>query len=297
MRGLVLSADNTIFSETTLLGQQLSNGAGPHFYVGSNRIDGTRRGLIRVDLSAIPLGSTVNSAELRLNISQAGFGGFSQIDVYRTAAAWGEGASDAGSPGGQGAIAVSDDATWQHRFFDTQTWATPGGDFAATPTVSLTPGNIGSISVTGISADVQSWLDGQTVNHGWLLKLATEGVAQTALRFDSRENTDPAVQPKLLLNFRGGGDTNADDIVNISDFATLAANFNQPLFGPDNGDFNRTNLVDISDFAILAANFNQNFAARPVPEMTTAAWLLVGATFCARSRSGVNKSGKGKDIQ
>jgi hypothetical protein len=191
------------------------------------------------------------------------------VDVHRATASWGEGASNAGSPGGQGAIAAANDATWLYRFFESELWSSPGGDFAATPTVSFTPSNFGSISITGLNADVQSWLDGQAVNNGWLIKLATEGVPQTAIRFDSKDNAAPTLQPRLILNFRGGGDANGDDLVDIGDFATLAANFNQPLFGPDNGDFDRTNLVDIGDFAILAGNFNQNFAARAVPEITT----------------------------
>ena len=53
-----------------------------------------------------------------------------------------------------------------------------------------------------------------------------------------------------------GGDANIDGIVDIGDFASLAANFNMP-FGAvwESGDFNYDNAVDIGDFSILAANF------------------------------------------
>src|SRR5437016_5675374 len=60
-------ADNTLYQDPA---GQLSNGAGQHFYVGdtgqsSNFI---RRGAIKFDLSAVPVGSTITSATLTLNM-------------------------------------------------------------------------------------------------------------------------------------------------------------------------------------------------------------------------------------
>lgn len=51
------------------------------------------------------------------------------------------------------------------------------------------------------------------------------------------------------------GDANLDRMVNINDFAQLAANFNMPG-GWALGNFNGDALVNISDFALLAGNFN-----------------------------------------
>jgi hypothetical protein len=51
------------------------------------------------------------------------------------------------------------------------------------------------------------------------------------------------------------GDANLDTVVNIGDFSTLAANFNQPG-GWALGSFNGDGLVNIADFSVLAANFN-----------------------------------------
>ena len=39
----------------------------------------------------------------------------------------GEGASNAGDPGGMGAPAVVNDATWVHTFYNTGFWIAPGG--------------------------------------------------------------------------------------------------------------------------------------------------------------------------
>lgn len=56
------------------------------------------------------------------------------------------------------------------------------------------------------------------------------------------------------------GDANRDRIVNISDFAILAARFNLPgTFSQ--GNFNYAGNVDISDFAILASQFNKTLPA------------------------------------
>jgi hypothetical protein len=38
----------------------------------------------------------------------------------------GEGASNAGDPGGMGAPAVVNDATWVHTFYNTGFWIAPG---------------------------------------------------------------------------------------------------------------------------------------------------------------------------
>jgi hypothetical protein len=53
------------------------------------------------------------------------------------------------------------------------------------------------------------------------------------------------------------GDANLDDKVNGTDFAILAANFNQSVTGWDQGDFNYDNKANGIDFTELAANFNQ----------------------------------------
>lgn len=60
------------------------------------------------------------------------------------------------------------------------------------------------------------------------------------------------------------GDANYSGRVDIADFSTLAAKFNEPGFWYD-GDFNGDLLVNIADFSLLAANFNQSAPAARVP--------------------------------
>jgi hypothetical protein len=52
-------------------------------------------------------------------------------------------------------------------------------------------------------ADVQGWLDTPANNHGWIL-IGPEDV-QSAKRFGSRENSDVALRPALVLEFVSGG--------------------------------------------------------------------------------------------
>ena len=110
------------------------------------------------------------------------------------------------------------------------------------------------------------------------------GTATLTIPLAATVVTNVAGLGDATLNFNGqlrgtvtsiGGDANFDKVVNISDFATLAANFNQPgtwLAGNFNGQGN----VDISDFAILAANFNQTAPRAAVPEPVGLS-LLAGA--------------------
>jgi len=59
------------------------------------------------------------------------------------------------------------------------------------------------------------------------------------------------------------GDADRDRSINISDFATLAANFNTTGIYSQ-GDFNYSGTIEIGDFSILASKFNTTLVfARP----------------------------------
>src|SRR5262245_59292234 len=94
------SADNTLFEDAN---GNLSDGAGPHFYVGSTNQGSTlnaRRGVMKFDLSGIPAGSTINSATLTLNVSKVPPGAVAENVVLHPALNdWGEGTSDSSQGG------------------------------------------------------------------------------------------------------------------------------------------------------------------------------------------------------
>lgn len=90
-------------------------------------------------------------------------------------------------------------------------------------------------------------------------------------------------------------DANLDGLVNLGDFSTLAANFNQPGKRWADGDFDLDHAVTIADFSLLAANFNRSIydpgaMGRPagaVPEpalLPAAAAIAAGALARRRSR-------------
>lgn len=98
---------------------------------------------------------------------------------------------------------------------------------------------------------------------------------------------EPVDSTSILLRFTLPGDANLDRVVNIGDFALLAANFNQPSYWA-RGDFTYDGTTGIGDFALLAANFNQSLpatGARPVavPE-AAAGGAVAGLVACLRRR-------------
>src|SRR5204863_1402647 len=96
-----------------------------------------RRGLIAFDLASIPANATITGATLSMFLSQAA-GGPQAVSVSTASRDWGEGASNAGDPGGAGAPAQAGDATWLHTFYNTSFWTTPGGDFSPTSSATTT---------------------------------------------------------------------------------------------------------------------------------------------------------------
>ncbi len=205
---LTPSKDNTIFEE----GGDLSNGKGTGLFAGQTaRTQSLRRGLLAFDVAGgIPAGATITSVELRLRVTMT-LGGTRQMSLHRVQADWGEGMSNSNvRGGGMGAPAAPGDATWSHRFFDTAQWASPGGDF--NPAASATANAAGSNTTTSFAstaalvADVQSWLDNPPSNFGWLLRGA-EATTGSAKRFASREVTQAANRPQLIVMFEMSAQT------------------------------------------------------------------------------------------
>jgi len=174
--------DNTLYESAT---GATSNGSGPHL---------SRRGVLAFDLTAITPGTPIASAELTLSLNlEPGGATATDITAHSLNSAWGEGASDAGLPGGTGAASQPGDATWLHTFFNTTTWGTPGGDFTAAPSATTTVDNPGTYTWTGsvLASDVQMWVDDPASNNGWIL-VGDETGTRNARRFDSREGDSPA---------------------------------------------------------------------------------------------------------
>lgn len=196
--------DNTLYERPM---GDVSNAIGTGLFfgqTGGNAGNLLRRALISFDvINTIPAGSTINSVSLQVSVDMVPPAA-TPIDanLHRLTNSWGEGTSEAVGAGGSGAPSTSGDATWLHRFYDTDVWNTPGGDFiaqtSATTTLGAGPGDYTFISTPELVADVQGWIDTPATNFGWVL-LGAESSPQTARRIASRENGTGA--PMLVVDF------------------------------------------------------------------------------------------------
>ena len=226
---LLASKDNTLFEHPDGL---FSNGAGQYLFVGETSAFGLRRGLVAFDLpSAIPTNAFVTLASLDVVISRAQLQ--SNATLHVVTQNWGEGASDAGDPGGGGAVSQTGDATWKHAFFGSTLWNNLGGDFnpAASATTSMGFGG-STFADPQMAVDVQNWVANPATNFGWLMK-GEEGVSQSAKRIDSRE-TGSSIGPTLNVswnastwNVGGGGawSSNANWLLGVPGGVGAEANF------------------------------------------------------------------------
>jgi spore coat protein A len=196
---LVAQRDNILYETPD---GSLSNALGRHLYAGNQNTGARRRPVLRFDLSAIPAGAQVQSASLRLfcNNSQ---GSPVSVSARRLLANWGEGTSTAGGNEGSGAPSTTGDATWIHRFFPSQLWTTPGGDFASAASATTSVNAQGAFFVwsgSGVASDVQHWISMPAMNHGWIL-FGDEASSANTKRFDSRQATSAANHPRLVVTY------------------------------------------------------------------------------------------------
>jgi hypothetical protein len=231
--------DNTLYSDTVAEGEGLSNGAGGSLFVGATFGNDTRRALIAFDLSGVtvPEDAVITEVTLSLDITRDPPGaGSTSIALHRLTAAWGEGASDAGEPGGNGAPAESGDATWQHRFFDTDLWTAAGGDFVSEASASQSADGLGPVvwAGNGLIADVSHWLANPAENFGWIL-IGDEATAGSARRFASREHATAEIRPRLLIRWavpqeEHSADTNSDNAISLGELLRVIQFFNSAGF-------------------------------------------------------------------
>ena len=140
--------DNSIYSRSP----NNSNAQGLLFVGLNNDGNNIRRALLDFDIAAsVPAGATINSASLSMYSVRNNNGGNLTAELHKLTADWGEGTSLAGSltrSGGGGTAATTNDATWTRAFYNTVSWANPGGDFSTTVSGSTT------VSLTNIGPDV-----------------------------------------------------------------------------------------------------------------------------------------------
>ncbi len=192
-------------------------------------VDGSpdKAALFKWDVSAIPAGSTVTSAVIELNISNAATDTY---QVYALNRAWDE---------------LS--ATWQ-QFAAGQNWSTAGAsgsaDRGSASLGSISASNTGTYRITlnaaGIAA-VEAWVNNPAANFGVIIQDYS-----VSNRFDARssETSNASQRPKLLIDYTPPGSTTppnpgpVNTAPSVNAGADLAITFGNPasLHGSANDD-------------------------------------------------------------
>ncbi|MFM9996114.1 MAG: DNRLRE domain-containing protein [Phycisphaerales bacterium] len=250
---ITTAKDNTLYEDTT---GNLSNGAGAYMFCGMTSLNLRRRALMMFDVpAAVPAGSTINSVTLTLNMSQT-IAFDTTCGLHPVSADWGQGASVPGGNQGGGIQALPGDATWLHTFWNTQTWATPGGDFNAAPSATQTVGVLGVYtwgSTAGMTADVQSWLDQPATNFGWMI-VGDETATSTAKRFDTHEHPVVASRPVLTIDYTPPcyPDCNNSGTLSVADFGCFQGKY---VLGDMYADCNASGTLSVADFGCFQGKY------------------------------------------
>ncbi|MBN2593636.1 MAG: CHRD domain-containing protein [Sedimentisphaerales bacterium] len=173
------------------------------FDAGRDGAGGIRRGLFRFDLSSIPAGSTITSAEVQLTVVKVPGQGptNSTFDLFRLRADWNEGSKG----GNNGSNASNGEATWNARMRGTANWTSPGAKSDAVATSSASAAVSSSFNAryswsgAGLVDDVQFWLDNPSQNFGWLLTSRAESSSRSVRGFAARQSGANA--GKLIVNY------------------------------------------------------------------------------------------------
>lgn len=207
---IVAGADNTLYEDPD---GAVSNGEGGFMLAGRNNLgqDSIRRAVLYFDVAGqLPYGAIVEQASLTLYLER-GNGGERVLNLHRLLSDWGEAGSKV-MGGGLGAPAQQGDATWLHSFWPDVFWQRDGGHYVGRVSASQTVGDPApgmeldtpGFYTWGSSArlvqDVRRWQRQPEKNFGWIL-LGDETVSQTAKRFSSRDNTNPALHPVLEVHY------------------------------------------------------------------------------------------------
>lgn len=150
------------------------------------------RSLIKFDLSSIPAGSTIISANLVMTKTGGSSSAATPIAAHRITNPWTE---NTGSCSGR-----SRAASWNQRMTSTN-WTTAGGDFSSTAESTVTVAANAQYT-WNVKNLVQAWVNGTYTNNGLMLKRVTEGSANQKY-FASSEATSASQRPRLDIVYQG----------------------------------------------------------------------------------------------
>jgi RHS repeat-associated protein len=190
-------ARDTYITDTTSSPSEAYNNKGSlsDMYVDGDIVENS---LVAFDLSGIPAGSTVTSANLSLYMRITPAASVT-VGAHQLTGDWLPG-TGVGTQSGDGAL-------WTVRK-PGLAWGTPGGDFAtaAIATVSHRAGAASGTDTFDLTTLAQKWADGSAPNLGVLLRVEqiTNSLGQY-LTYDTGDSTySPAQRPQLAVTYRDG---------------------------------------------------------------------------------------------
>jgi hypothetical protein len=191
--------DSSIYAESNN-----TNGAGMGIFAGNTRVGLARRGLLQFDLSAIPEGATINSVSLQLKVSRTIVGASDQ-SLHLLLSDWGEGERDPEGEEGTGITPHEGNVTWNSNFHNQSSWDTAGGDYveSASAIASIEATNfVAEWTGDDLVSDVQSWINGDSENFGWIL-IGDETSSPSAKRYSSSNDSraDEGEKPRLVIRY------------------------------------------------------------------------------------------------
>ncbi|MBL9113959.1 MAG: DNRLRE domain-containing protein [Verrucomicrobiaceae bacterium] len=148
---------------------------------------GEERAMLQFDLSSIPTGAVITSAQLVLT-KTGGATVTQNVDLYRVTNTWTEGTQN-GSAGA---------ASWSQRQSGTS-WTSAGGDYNSTADASVPVSTNGNYT-WDIASLVQGWVNGSIANNGIMLASPDTG-GDNSQQFASDENATSTIRPKLEVTY------------------------------------------------------------------------------------------------
>lgn len=170
--------------------------------IGVGRPASIERGLLKFDLSSIPVGRSITNATLSLYCTFQRNTTDYDVSVHRALVEWYEGLGNGAVPG-----AGVDASTWTYRNYNgSVAWSGgegggSGSDFAASPTATTSITDVNTWFDWDVLADVSAWYNGSVPNYGWFL-LGVEGSTNTDRTFASSDYTvNITLRPKLVIEY------------------------------------------------------------------------------------------------
>ena len=178
-------------------------GASTDINVGNQAGGATQqnRGLMKLDISALPSGIVINSATLTLRCLAEDAADDEDVSVHRGVSVWYEGVEAGAVPD------TEEGSTWAERDgWGSEAWTggaggVAGTEYRATATDTTTITGAGAFFNWNVKDDVERYYSGASNNRGWWIINDDEVNANTQKQFVSSDGANPTFRPQLVIEY------------------------------------------------------------------------------------------------